>query len=51
MSLTKKKRERTQVNEITTERGEIMTNITDTIMREYHEKLYVNKLSNLEEMD
>jgi len=50
--LIKKKRERTQINKITNERGKI-TNTTEmqTIVREYYEKLYANKLDNLKEMD
>ena len=49
----KKKRERTQINKITNERGEITTNITEIqiVIREYYEYLYGNKWGDLEEMD
>ena len=49
----KKKRERTQINKIMNERGEIMNNTKEiqTITRTYYEKLYANKLGDLEEMD
>ena len=53
MRLIKKKRERTQINKIRNEREEIITDTKEiqTIVRKYYERLYVNKLDNLDEMD
>ena len=47
--LTKKQREKAQINKIRNERGEITTDTSDIqkITREYYEKLYTNKLYNL----
>ena len=52
-SLIKKKREKTQINKIMNEKGEITTNTKEiqTILKTYHEQLNTNKLGNLEEMD
>ena len=51
-SLIRKKKEKTQINKIKNER-EITTNTAEikTIIREYYEQLYTNKMGNLEEMD
>ena len=52
-SLIKKKSEKTQINKIMNEKGEITTNTKEiqTILKTYYDQLYTNKLGNLEEMD
>ena len=51
--LIKKKRERTQINKIRNEIGEVTMHPTEiqSILRHYYKELYANKMDNLEEMD
>ena len=51
--LMKKKRERTQINKIRNEKGEVTTDAAgiQSILRDYYKQLYANKTYNLEEMD
>ena len=51
--LIKQKREKTQINRIRNEKGEVKTDTADIqrIMRDYYKQLYANKMDNLEDMD
>ena len=51
--LIKKKREKTQINRIRNEKGEVTTATAEMkrIMRDEYKQLYANKMDNLEEMD
>ena len=51
--IIKKKRESTHINRIRNEKGKITRDTAEILrtIREYYEKLYANKLENLEEMD
>ena len=51
--LIKENREKTQINKISNEKGEVTTVSAETqrIMRNYQKQLYANKMDNLEEMD
>ena len=51
--LIKKKREKTQINRIRNEKGEVTTDTPEIprITRDYYKKLYAYKMDNLEEMD
>ena len=51
--LIKKKREKTQVNRIRNETGEVPTDTAEIqmIMRDYYKQLYANKMDNIEEME
>ena len=49
----KKKRQKTQINRIRNERGEVTTDTAEiqSIMRDYYKQLYVNKMDNVEKTD
>ena len=51
--LTKKKREKTQINRIRNEKGEVTTDTAEIqwIMSDYYKQLHAHKMDNLEEMD
>ena len=51
--LIKEKREKTQINGIRNEKGEVTTDTAEIqrIMIDYYKQLYANKMDNLEKMD
>ena len=51
--LIKKKSDRTQISKVRNEKGEVTTDTAEiqSIRRDYHKLLDVNKMDNLEEMD
>ena len=51
--LIKKKRDKTQINRIRNEKGEVTTDTVgiQRIMRDYYKQHYANIMDNLEEMD
>ena len=51
--LIKKKRERTQINKIRNEKGEVTRDTAEiqSILRDSYKQLYASKMDNLEEMD
>ena len=51
--LIKKKRERTQINKIRNEKGEVTTDTTETqrTISDYCKQLFASKMDNLREMD
>ena len=51
--LIKKKREKTQINRIRKEKGEVTADNEEVqrIMRDYYKQLYANKMDNLKVMD
>ena len=52
-TLIKKKREKTQINTIRNEKGEVTTDTAEIqrIVRDDYKQLYANKMDNQEEMD
>ena len=51
--LIKKKRERTQINKIRNEKGEVSMDTAEiqSILRDYYKQLYANKMDNLEKKE
>ena len=51
--LIKEQREKNQINKIRNENGEITKDSTEiqSIIRDYYQQLYENKMDNMEEMD